>query len=164
MTPMDDAGRLDTSDFLCSRALWPYHLKAKCRRVVTKVLGTKTGWMQKPNMISMSRFIQILHRKPGTLKGVLSRCCLHCKYHSGLPNYQRSDRSTGNAIHLIGSTAGGSSQIAHCTGATAAPLSDSPEHGPIFVRHFWEQALFLKSACSKFITSHCQWLPTAAWT
>lgn len=51
---------------------------------------------------------------------------LHCKYHSGLPNYQRSDRSTGNAIHLIGSTAGGSSQIAHCTGATAAPLSDSP--------------------------------------
>lgn len=51
---------------------------------------------------------------------------LHCKDHSGLPNHQRSDRSTGNAIRLIGSTAGGSSQIAHCTGATAAPWSDSP--------------------------------------
>jgi hypothetical protein len=25
--------------------------------------------MQKPNMISMSRFIQILHRKPGTPQG-----------------------------------------------------------------------------------------------
>ena len=92
----------------------------------------------KPNMI----LIQNQSRKKMSNQNAV----LHCKYHSGLPNYQRSDRSTGNAIGLIASAAGGSSHMAHwCySGRTV---------GPSFCDTSESQTLFLKSACSKFITS-----------
>ena len=115
----------------------------------SKVLGIKDWVDARPNMILMSHFIQFPARKPEPPRVSNQNAVLHCKYHSGLPNYQQKATVQLAMPYSIIGTAGGSSRFP--IGATRRPYSESPRPNYVAWAHLCTTLLGVKPCFSSLL-------------